>query len=149
MNEHLLIRIAATRRASDIGGNHEGESAATGVSTYEFNTREREATLGVISYDTGFHCGVLGCSISGQRCSAGNYFLYANAWFQSGHAELAGLRPGFNRWPQVNLERAWGIWVATNVRWPSTRARRMEPCAPSGPGFACAHCGAEKGEAAF
>src|SRR6266436_6465153 len=74
MNEHLLIRIAATRRASDIGGNHEGESAATGVSTYEFNTREREATLGVISYDTGFHCGVLGCSISGQRCSAGNYF---------------------------------------------------------------------------
>ena len=40
--------------------NHEGEPAATGVSAYEFNTREREATLGVISYDTGFIVGFWG-----------------------------------------------------------------------------------------
>src|SRR6266699_6042010 len=49
-------------------------------------------------------------------------------------------RPGFNWRPQVNLERSWGIWVPTNARWPSTRARRMEPCASSGAGFCCAHC---------
>src|SRR6266566_7372839 len=48
--------------------------------------------------------------------------------------------PGFNWRPQVNLGRSWGIWVPTNARWPSTGARRMEPCASSGAGFACAHC---------
>src|SRR5882724_18979 len=68
----------------------------TGVSNDDFNTAEREATLGITSYDTGLHCGVLGCSISGQRCSAGNYLLYTDAWFQSGHAEPARFRPGFN-----------------------------------------------------
>src|SRR5207249_5887664 len=61
-------------------------------------------------------CGVLGCSISGQRCSAGNYLLYADAWFHSGHAEPARFRPGFNWRPEVNLERSWGIWVPTNAR---------------------------------
>src|SRR5882724_8539267 len=112
----------------------------TGVSNDDFNTAEREATLGITSYDTGFHCGVLGCSISGQRCSAGNFLLSADAWFQSGHAEPARLRPSFNRRPEVDLERSWGIRVPTNARWPSTRARRMEPCASSGAAFACAYC---------
>ena len=32
------------------------------MSTHEFNTAEREATLGITSYYTGLHCGVLGAS---------------------------------------------------------------------------------------
>src|SRR5262249_7033069 len=102
----------------------------------DFNRAEREATLGITAYDTGFHCGVLGCSISGQRCSAGNYLLYADAWFQSGHEESASFWPGFNWQPQVNIKWSWRIWVSTNVRWPSARVRRMEPCGPSGARFA-------------
>jgi hypothetical protein len=47
MNRHLLIRVAAMRRASDIGRDHEVEYVATGVSTYDFNTVEREATRGI------------------------------------------------------------------------------------------------------
>jgi glyoxylase I family protein len=35
---------------------------ATGVFTDDFNTAERQATLGITADDTGFHCGVLGCS---------------------------------------------------------------------------------------
>lgn len=76
MNERLLIRVAAIGRASDIGRDHEGNkylTVTTGVSTDDFNTAERETTLGITSNDTGFHCGVLGYSISGQRCSAGHY----------------------------------------------------------------------------
>jgi catechol 2,3-dioxygenase-like lactoylglutathione lyase family enzyme len=53
---------------------------------------------------------------------SGQLLLNADAWFQSGHAEPARLRPGFNWVPQVNLERSWGIWVPTNARRPSTRA---------------------------
>src|SRR5215813_13151233 len=34
------------------------------------------------------------------------------------------------------LKRSWGIRFPTNAGWPSTRARRMEPCASSGRGFA-------------
>ncbi len=32
---------------SYIGWDHERESVATGVSTYEFNTAERKATIGI------------------------------------------------------------------------------------------------------
>src|SRR5215467_3384786 len=106
----------------------------------DFDTAEREATLGITSYDTGFHCGVLGFSISGQRRSAGNYLLYADAWFQAGYAESARFRAGFNWRPQANLEWSWGIRVTTNARWPPARTRRMEPRGSSGSRFAWAHC---------
>ncbi len=33
---------------------------ATGVSIYDFNTAEQEATLGITSCDAGFHCGIWG-----------------------------------------------------------------------------------------
>ena len=119
---YAIYRVATMRRASNIGRDHEGEHVATGVSTDDFNTAERQATLGITSYDTGFHCGVLGCSISGQRCSAGNYLLYADAWLQSGHAEPARFRPGFNWRPQVNLERS----RASGSR-PMPDGRQQEP----------------------
>jgi hypothetical protein len=113
------------------------------------NTAEREETLGITSEDTVFHCRFLGCSISGQRCSDGDHLLYANAWFRSGHAASARLRPGFNWGSEVNLERSGRIWVPANAQWPSTKVWRMEPRDSSGAGFACAHCRPEKGGWAF
>jgi len=47
MKERLAIRVAAMHGASGIGRDNEGESVATGASTYEFNRAEREAALGV------------------------------------------------------------------------------------------------------
>src|ERR1051325_1096014 len=63
--------------------------------TDDFYPAEREASARIISYDTGFYRWVLGCSISGQRCSAGHCFLYTDSWFPPGHAEPARFRPGF------------------------------------------------------
>src|SRR5215510_12099646 len=131
MNDHLFIRAATmSTRANKV---------TTGERTYEFNTAAPEATLGITSHGTAFRGGVLGCSISGQSCSAGNYVLYPDARFQPGHAEPTRFRSGFKWRPQVNLERSWGIWIPTNARWPSTRTRRMEPGASSGEGLAFAH----------
>src|SRR5262249_4128690 len=114
-------------------------TTCTGVSIYDFNPAEREATLRITSYDTGLPRGVLGRSISGRRCSAGNHLLYEDAWFQSGHAKSARFRPGFNRRPQINLERSWSFRVPTNARWPSARAWRMEPRDTSDARVTCAH----------
>src|SRR5690349_4657660 len=69
--------------------------------TDDFNSEERQATPGLTAKDTGCDRGVLGCSISRQGCSAGNCVLYADAWFQSGHAESARVRPGFIWRPEV------------------------------------------------
>src|SRR5262249_44682555 len=92
---------------------------------------------------------ILGRAISGQRRSAFNWLLYENARFQFGHAEPARVRPGVNRRPQVDLERAWGIRVATDAGWPQPGARRMEPRAPSGERFAWANRSPERSGPAF
>ncbi len=94
------------RRASDIGRDHEVEYVATGVSTYDFNTVEREATRGITSYNTGFHCGALGCSISGQRCSAGNY-VYTQTLVSIGTSRTGPYRSGTGDAPAL---------IAENVR---------------------------------
>jgi catechol 2,3-dioxygenase-like lactoylglutathione lyase family enzyme len=52
--------------------------------------------------------------ISGQRCSAGNCFLYADDWFPSRYAKPAPLRPGFNWWPQVDLQRSRRFGIAVD-----------------------------------
>jgi len=62
----------------------------------------------VISYDTGFHCGVLGCSISGQRCSAAITFYTQTLGFNLdmqnlpafGQVSIGGLK--------LILTRSWG-----------------------------------------
>ena len=95
------------------------------------------------------HTAILGCSISGRRCSAGNRFLYPNAWFRCRYAKRARLRPGFNWWPQVALERSRRFGIAANVRWPSARVRRVESRGDAGVRFACAHCRPEGGRRAF
>jgi hypothetical protein len=105
------------------------------TSTYDFITAEQEATLGItLNTAQAFIVGFWGgrCQVKDVQRAITFYTLGFNRDVQN----LPAFGQGSILRPQFNPERTWGVWASANTRWPSTRARRMESCAPSGAGFA-------------
>ena len=81
---------------------------------------------GFINENTRLSPRALGRSVSGQRGSALDCILHADAWFQYGSAKFACFRSGFNWEFQTYSQRSWSLGFSTDARWPSARAWWMD-----------------------